>query len=119
MRTDLLADVRSAFNRWRGKKKYRRERVPDDLVQQAGVAIEVYGVSAVAKAARMQVSRLREKLKEANINRVPSYSRIELQTPAGPVAEAETPSGLRLKIFLVNPEMVGLLSALSGVGRVS
>jgi hypothetical protein len=52
---------------------------------------------------------------------VPSYSRIELPMPSAsprPVAEVETPVGLKLKVFEVTPETVSLLSALTAAGRV-
>lgn len=119
MHRDSLAKLELAFELWRRKRKHGRERVPDDLSRQACAAIEVHGVSRVAKATKMQISRLRKRLKEEERNRLPAYSRIELRTLTGPLAEVETPSGLKLKVFSVTPEMVSLLSALSGVGVMS
>jgi hypothetical protein len=54
------------------------------------------------------------------IRAVTSYSRIEFHTSeasAEPLAEVETPAGLKVRIFKVNAETVSLLSALSGLGR--
>ena len=51
---------------------------------------------------------------------VPSYSRIEFPAPettARPLAEIETPMGVKLRVFTITPETVTLLSALSGPGR--
>jgi hypothetical protein len=50
----------------------------------------------------------------------PSYSRVEFHTSepsGGPLAEVETPSGLKVRLFKVNAETVSLLSALNGPGR--
>jgi hypothetical protein len=50
----------------------------------------------------------------------PSYSRLELPTresTARPLAEVETPMGVKLRLFAITPETVALLSTLSGPGR--
>lgn len=51
---------------------------------------------------------------------VPSYSRIEVPAPetaARPLAEVETPMGVKLRVFTITPETVTLLTTLSGPGR--
>lgn len=53
---------------------------------------------------------------------VPSYSRLEIparETTARPIAEVETPTGMKLRVFAITPETVALLSTLSGPGRAS
>lgn len=52
----------------------------------------------------------------------PSYSRVEIPvvaTPTRPVAEVETPSGVKIRVFALTPETLGFLAALSSPGRVS
>jgi hypothetical protein len=51
---------------------------------------------------------------------MPAFSRIELPIPqatAQPLAEVETPGGVKLRVFAITPETVSLLSTLSGPGR--
>jgi hypothetical protein len=53
---------------------------------------------------------------------VPSYSRLEIparETTTCPIAEVETPAGMKLRVFALTPETVALLSTLSGPGRAS
>lgn len=52
---------------------------------------------------------------------VPSYSRMALALPAAtggeqPLAEVETPAGLKVRIFTHTPEAVGLVSSLLVMG---
>ena len=77
-------------------------------------AISVYGLGSVASAAKLQRSLIGKRLE--TMGAVPSYTRMELPTPRGAVAEVETPSGVKLRVFSVTPEVVNLLSVLSGVG---
>ena len=49
------------------------------------------------------------------------YSRLEFpvaETTVRPLAEVETPAGMKVRVFAITPETVSLLSALSGPGRV-
>ena len=53
---------------------------------------------------------------------VPSYSRLEIparETTTRPIAEVETPGGMKLRVFAITPETVALLSTLSGPGSAS
>jgi hypothetical protein len=50
---------------------------------------------------------------------IPAFSRLELTPPASgavPIAELETPTGLKLRVFADSAAMVGLLSSLCGMG---
>jgi len=52
------------------------------------------------------------------INAAPFYSRIEFPVaPTRPLAEAETRSGFKVRVFAITPETIGLLSVLSRLGR--
>ena len=84
--------------------------------QQGGAGARVTKPKAVsAKPGRATVvaaARARKPL-------APPYSRLEISAPAAsarPVAEVETPAGIRLRIFQVTPETVALLSTVSASG---
>jgi hypothetical protein len=49
----------------------------------------------------------------------PVFSRLEIPAPSAtpcPIAEVETVTGLKLRIFTPTQEMLGLLSSLCGIG---
>ena len=132
MKVDSLDELKSAFAEWRRSKKHARERTPDELVGRARRAAEKHGVKAVVAATRVERSRLvrrtpaRAKGQGATSTKakevVPMYSRLELSAPPGPrsrpVAEVETGTGVTVRMFEQTPEMMGLLSALCGLGGV-
>lgn len=144
MRVDSLVRLRSMFRSWRSQKKSVREPVPDDLMERARRAAVVHGVGVVIRATGIQHRHLTEKVgskKRETVTRkprqaragsarggkrakasiaAPSYSRIEspvAATPMRPLAEAETPWGVKIRVFAITPETLGLLSTLSGSGR--
>ena len=131
MRGDSLVRLRSMVRGWRRQKKSAREAVPDDLMERARRAAVVHGVGAVIRATGIQhrhlTAKVRSKVhvvasgKRAKIAIVtPSYSRIELPVAAMPtrvLAEAESPSGVKIRVFALTPETLGLLSALGSSGR--
>lgn len=145
MTVDSLAKLQSAFHRWRSKKGHVRERVPAELMDRARRSAVVHGVRAVALAAKLDQTRLGQRVaadvkserKAARRSarsgtgsmagkarrkaaRAPSFSRLEIPVSLGaprPLAEAETPGGLKLRVFALTPETLGLLSALNGAGR--
>lgn len=114
MRNNSLHKLESAFNTWRSKRRHIRERVPERLMERVRSAIAVHGLGPVSNAIKLQRCRISEKLEA--VATIPSYSRIELASPQAALAEVETPSGVKLRLFSVTPEVVGLLSVLSGVG---
>jgi hypothetical protein len=103
--------------------------VPDELLERARRATEVHGVKEVVRAIRVERSRLfRRRLDErpaptatmpAGQPAIPAFSRLQL-TPrawgATPIAELETPAGLKLRVFAESNAIVGLLSSLCGMG---
>ena len=141
MRVDSLVKLRSMVRSWRSQKKSYREPVPGDLLERVRRATTVHGVGAVIRATGIQHRHLIEKggaktevaphrprkadgqcLKGGrrieNVQTSPSYSRIEFSgAPTRPLAEAETPSGVKVRLFAITPETIGLLSVLSGQGR--
>ena len=100
--------------------------------ERARRAAAVYGASAVTQAAKIDYRRLSEGMAvrknavkgsvKANERpkTVPAYSRLEIparEAPTRPLCEAETPSGVKIRVFSITPETIGLLSALSEPGR--
>jgi hypothetical protein len=134
MPVDSLNDLKSAFAQWRSSKKHVREPVPEELLALARHATKMHGVAAVVGATRVERARLlrvepaRTKQqapimrRQAQCATVPAYSRLELSAPAAssprPIAQIETGSGVKVRVFEQTPEMVRLLSALCGVGAL-
>ena len=135
MKVDSLAELRSAFAEWRSAKKYVREAVPEELLARARRATRQHGLTAVVGVTRVERARLfrvrpaRTKAQAATSAKpkgvpgsVPTFSRLELSVAAAPsprpIAEVETGSGVRLRVFEPTPEMLGLLSAVCGFGGV-
>lgn len=135
MRIDSLDELKSAFAEWRKGKKHAREPVPEELRARARRASAKHGVKAVVRVTRVECARLfrtlRPRLKAEGAasmkakgvpGAVPAFSRLELSAPTAaslsprPIAEVETGSGLRLRVFEQTPEMMGLLSAVCGLG---
>lgn len=128
MKVDSLNELRVAFAEWRRGKRHVREAVPDELLERARRAAEVHGVKKVVGAIRVERSRLFGRRDErpalalmipAAQPAIPAFSRLELPRPpsgAAPIAELETPTGLKLRVFADSAAMVGLLSSLCGMG---
>jgi hypothetical protein len=131
MGSESLRELKVAFAAWRRGKRHVREAVPDELLARAGRAVEVHGVKEVVRAIGVERSRLfrrrRDEVPAAKrptpaapvLPALPAYTRLELTPPvvgAQPIAELETPSGLKLRVFAESHAMVGLLSSLCGVG---
>jgi hypothetical protein len=124
MKVDSLDELRTAFAEWRRRKEHAREAMPEELVALARRATEKHGVRAVVGVTRVQRARLFRR-RPAGTTRsvpgsVPTYSRLELSAPSAPsphpIAEVETGSGVRLRMFEQTPEMMRLLSAACGLG---
>lgn len=121
-----LDELRASVNAWRSAKRHPTEKVPEDLWCRALRAIPAYGMSAVAEATKFDRQRLSAKrartssaqLVNATPTVVPAFSRLELsQQPSNfPIAEVETPTGVKLRVFASSRETIGLLSLICGVG---
>lgn len=129
MKVDSLSELRVAFAGWRRGKRHVREVVPDELLERARRAAEVHGVKEVVQAIRVERSRLFRRRPEERLATaptlppaqpvIPAFSRLELTPPAlgaTPIAELETPAGLKLRVFAESNAMVGLLARLCGMG---
>lgn len=129
MKVDSLSELRVAFAVWRRGKRHVREAVPEELLERARRAAEVHGVKEVVRAIRLERSRLFRRRRDERpptgltmppaLPGVPAFSRLELTPPASgaaPIAELETPAGLKLRVFGESNAMVGLLSSLFGIG---
>ena len=132
MKVESLDELQSAFADWRKTKKRRQEAIPEGLLARARRCTVKHGVRAVARATGVERSRLfrgkavdeAERSVAAQRRRlpamsIPGFSRLELGAPSvrpGPIAEIETGTGAKLRLFELTPEMMGLLGALCGVG---
>ena len=132
MKVDSLDELRSAFAEWRRRKKHAREAMPEELLARARRATEKHGVTAVVAATRVERARLfrsgpairkaPDEKKKGKPESVATFSRLELSAPSTPsprpIAEVETGSGVRLRMFEQTPELMGLFSAVCGLGGV-
>lgn len=124
MTVDSLNDLKIAARTWRRQKRHLRESASTELLMRARRAVAVHGLSAVIKATQFTRSRLSDKgggKAPKGRRKVPSYSRVEIAAPSAsthPLVEAETSSGMKLRIFQITPETLGLLTGLCGSSGV-
>ena len=135
MEVDSLKDLESAFAEWRREKKYAREPTPEELLARARQAAKKHGLKAVVEVTRVERARLfrnvgakkggtgkKSRGTNAASKGVPTFSRFELGAASDPrvrpLAEVETGTGVRLRVFEETPEMLRLLSAACGFGGV-
>ena len=130
MKVDSLDELRLAFAAWRRRKRHLREPMPEELLARARRATAKHGVTAVVGVTRVERARLfrsrpaarkaRDEKRKGEPRSVATFSRLELSAPsapsARPIAEVETGSGVRLRMFEQTPELMGLLSAVCGLG---
>jgi hypothetical protein len=129
MKVDSLNELTVAFAEWRRRKRHVREAVPDRLLERARRGAEVHGVKEVVRAIGLERSRLfRGRPEETSATAltvraakrgIPAFSRLELPSPPrgdAPIAELETATGLKLRVFAESAAMVGLLASLCGMG---
>lgn len=135
MQIDGLDELERAFAAWRRRKKHAREPIPEGLRARARRAVREHGATAVVRVTRVERSRL---LRDARSQTkapggaaspmpcsatmsAPTFSRLDLSAPPPssrprPIAEVETVSGVTLRVFEATAEMVGLLTAVCGLG---
>jgi hypothetical protein len=136
MKIDSLDELRSAFAEWRRRKKHAREAMPEELLARARRATEKHGVRAVVGVTRVERARLfrsrsrpagrkaSEEQTKGKPRSVPMFSRLELSASSTlgpsprPLAEVETGSGVTLRMFEQTAELMGLLSAVCGLGGI-
>ena len=124
MKVETLDELAAAFGRWRRKKRYIREGVPEELWERTLRAAQVYGTNAVAWATKVEHSRLVERAKTAKTKQreVPVFSRLSIAAPSAmrcPIAEVETATGVKLRVFEETEETLRLLLSLCGNGGAS
>ena len=94
--------------------------MPDELWERACRAIGPHGLEGVVRATRLERSRLLGRVESKKTRRAttPSFSRLELTAPSTtpPIAEVETATGVKLRVFAQTPETLTLLSSLCGMG---
>ena len=132
MKVDSLDELRSAFAEWRRRKKHPREAMPEALLARARRVAEKHGVRAVVGVTQVERARLFRSRRAgrkaqdgqtAGVRRsVPTFSRLELNAPSAPsprpIVEVEMGSGVTFRMFEQTPELMGLLSAVCGLGGI-
>lgn len=124
MEVEALAALGTAFEEWRSGKRHAREAVPADLLERARRAARRHGPAAVARATKVDRSRLKiegtgQRERRGARVPVPSFSRVEIIAPgsaARPFAEIETGGGLKVRLFSQTDEALQLISLLCGPG---
>ena len=124
MKVESLDELSAAFGRWRRNKRYIREQVPQELWERSLRSAQVYGTSAVARATRVEHSRLVERAKKSKTKHtdVPAFSQLSITAPSAkrcPIAEVETATGVKLRVFVETDETLSLLLSLCGNGGAS
>ena len=123
MTNDSMTELEAAFSNWRRDKQYPKERIPDALLARARRAASAHGVGPVAYRLRVAASRLTIDAAAAAGPAVPAlaptFTRLEIAAPlraSQPLAEAETPAGLKLRVFQITAETASLLSSFCRAG---
>jgi hypothetical protein len=123
MASDSLKVLETSFRQWRRSKRHATEPVPAALERQVQRAAATHGIREVAKVTgsvgrRIVGRRPGSGRKRTMLRQRPTFSRIQVRAPesgAGfraPLAEAETPQGLKLRIYSTAPEALGLIREL-------
>lgn len=136
MKVDSLDELQAAFAAWRRQKRHAREPMPEELMARAHRAAKKHGEQAVVRVTRVERARLfrppragtkavqvTRKKAQADPRSVPVFTRLELSSPRTPpsprpIAEVETGAGVTRRVFEQTPELMGLLSAVCGLGGV-
>jgi hypothetical protein len=121
---EILVELKTAFEKWRSRKRHVREAVPAELLQRARAAAALHGWAAVARATKVDRGRLETERSRGEKRRVPGagvplYSRVDLPAPspkAHPFSDVEMPTGLKVRLFTEGGEAFSLLSSLLGAG---
>ncbi len=124
MRVDSLDELKRAFEEWREEKRHLREAVPEVLLGRARRSAEVHGERPVARAAKLDGRRLKRASSSPRGEggrlkpKTPGYSKLEVGTSVAgrPLAEVETPNGVKVRVYVATAEMLALLTAASGGG---
>jgi hypothetical protein len=123
MEIESLAGLKAAFEEWRSKKRHPREAVPADLLDRARRGARRHGPAAVARATKVERSRLETGSPSRRESRaapgVPTFSRVELAAPLMaplPFVEVEMPTGLKVRLFTQSDEALEVLSLLCSTG---
>jgi len=125
--SESLAELKTAFEDWRSKKRHSREAVPATLLRRARAAARRHGPAAVFGATKIERARLKtgtrsraDKSAPKQVARAPAFSRLDLAASAttttnAPFAEIEMMTGLKVRLYSQTGEALGLLSSLLGL----
>lgn len=113
MTVETLEELKFSFQSWRQKKQYRSQAIPEALLEQARAAVSKHGLAEVVRATGLAWNRISPKKLNNSLRELPSYTRIEMSAPenAGPLAEVESVSGHKLRIFSMGSGINELVSS--------
>ena len=119
-----LEELKKAVDDWRKHKIYRSQSVHPELLAEARKLLKQYGLKAVMKCTGFHKEVLQSRSAgrskvQVSINKMPSYTRFEMIPPVVPLAEAELPGGVKLRLFSLGSESVAFLRSLSIQGELS
>ncbi len=125
-----LMTFKAAVDQWRKAKRYRGERLPKSLAVKAKALALKHGIGPVAKATGLGYDQLGRKYDRGTKSKVkatsdlgrrrpqlPSFSRLELRSPQEPLLEVETGHGVKLRVFALTPETLGLMQSICNEER--
>lgn len=124
MSVETLEELAAAVKKWRKEKRYLREAMPEELWERAVRAADQYGVTQVSRATNIERCRVVERSKRSKESgsRGITFSRFEISAPSTtilPIAEVETATGVKFRVFNQTPEMLSVLTSLCGMGSGS
>ena len=122
---ESMSELHSAFAEWRLSKKHKKERIPVELLARARRLVEEHGASHVGyrlgiAPARLAAVETQLKAVEKSVSPLPNFTRMEITPPRTsliPLAEAETPMGIKLRVFAMTSETINLLSSFCRASR--
>lgn len=124
MINESLDELGAAIRGWRVKKRYLRERMPEELMERARRTAathrhEVQSFLTASERNRLDKGRTGKMVKSKVPVPTPAFSRVEISVPprsVQPLAEVETLAGVKLRVFAITPETCGLLSSFCRIG---
>lgn len=119
-----LQRLETAFMRWRDKKEYRFEPVPEKLLKRAQSAVAIHGLKAVHQVTGLERRLLsgeepqpRPRRGKGRDNKVTSLLVPAPVVAAPPCLEVELPGNVRLRVFGDLAASVALVRELCRTGE--
>jgi hypothetical protein len=124
-KVNSLNKLRTDFDWWPKTEQSNQKAMPKTMNEKAQHSERLHKKKHAEKATGLKRSSVTEGRRDKNKRdkvegtTLPSYSVVELVAPSeknAPLAEVETPTGLKLRIFTSTQEMLDLLTSICGIG---